>query len=83
MVISANSLLPQTGSSMLLQHRDLVGSIALGELWQMLGNVAVDHVLDPQGLPQVILHRKRILAFVDGVAELLGPLARDGHAPLW
>ena len=83
LMISVTSRLPAPGRfEHLLQHRDLVARIGLGQLGQMLGDVAVDHVRDPRGTAPLIPRRQRILPLVDGAAQFLGALARGSDAPL-
>ena len=66
----------------LLQHRDLVAGIVLGQFRQMFGDVAVDHVLDARGPAQLLPRRQRIMPLVDGAAQFLGAFAGGRHAPL-
>ena len=66
----------------LSQHGGLVTGVVLRQFRQMLGDVAVNHVLDARCAAKLFLRRQRIVPLVYGPAQFLGAFARGRHAPL-
>ena len=47
----------------------------------MLGQIAINHVLEAGGLTQRIAFSQRVRPFIDKAAQLARPLSCGGHAP--